>query len=92
LHTFIEKVTVFRDATKYVDGDLAQVPGEDADAKTYKLGALYDRYFEYADVLSAQGLVKEAVAFFEVNAGRLHRVCIGLRRNQGASTDGFWRA
>jgi len=66
LHTFIEKVTVFRDATKYVDGDLAQVPGEDADAKTYKLGALYDRYFEYADVLSAQGLVKEAVAFLKL--------------------------
>ncbi|KAG1814997.1 uncharacterized protein BJ212DRAFT_1481536 [Suillus subaureus] len=66
LHTFIEKVTVFRDATKYVDGDLAQVPGEDAGAKTYKLGALYDRYFEYADVLSAQGLVKEAVAFLKL--------------------------
>lgn len=66
LHTFIEKVTIFRDATKYVDGDLAQVPGEDAGAKTYKLGALYDRYFEYADLLSAQGLVKEAVAFLKL--------------------------
>ncbi|KAG1894157.1 uncharacterized protein F5891DRAFT_1063572 [Suillus fuscotomentosus] len=66
LHTFIEKVTVFRDATKYVDGDLAQVPGEDAGAKTYKLAALYDRYFEYADVLSTQGLVKEAVAFLKL--------------------------
>ncbi|KAG1730307.1 hypothetical protein EDB19DRAFT_1740751 [Suillus lakei] len=66
LHTFIEKVTVFRDATKYVDGDLAQVPGEDAGTKTYKLGALYDRYFDYADLLSAQGLVKEAVTFLKL--------------------------
>ncbi|KAG1767684.1 hypothetical protein EDD22DRAFT_875239 [Suillus occidentalis] len=66
LHTFIEKVTIFRDATKYVDGDLAQAPGEDAGVKTYKLGALYDRYFEYADLLSAQGLVKEAVAFLKL--------------------------
>ena len=66
LHTFIEKVTVFRDAIKYVDGDLAQTPGEDAGAKTYKLGALYDRYFEYADMLSTQGLVKEAVAFLKL--------------------------
>lgn len=66
LHTFIEKVTVFRDAIKYVDGDLAQTPSEDASVKTYKLGALYDRYFEYADMLSTQGLVKEAVAFLKL--------------------------
>jgi protein transport protein SEC31 len=66
LHTFIEKVTVFRNAIKYVDGDLAQAPSEDADGKTYKLGALYDRYFEYADMLSTQGLVKEAVAFLKL--------------------------
>ncbi|KAG2068579.1 transport protein [Suillus decipiens] len=66
LHNFIEKVTVFRDAIKYVDGDLAQVTGEDAGAKTYKLSALYDRYFEYADVLSTQGLVKEAVTFLKL--------------------------
>ncbi|OAX38742.1 hypothetical protein K503DRAFT_137102 [Rhizopogon vinicolor AM-OR11-026] len=66
LHTFIAKVTVFRDAIKYVDGDLAQTSSEDAGAKTYKLSALYDRYFEYADMLSTQGLVKEAVAFLKL--------------------------
>ena len=66
LQTFIEKVTVFRDATKYVDDDLAQTPSEDASVKTYKLGVLYDRYFEYADMLSTQGLVKEAVAFLKL--------------------------
>ncbi|KAH7925064.1 hypothetical protein BV22DRAFT_1089788 [Leucogyrophana mollusca] len=66
LQTFIEKVTVFRSAIKYLDGDLTQTPGEDAGAKTYKLAALYDRYFEYADLLAAQGLVQEAVAFLKL--------------------------
>ncbi|KAH7912755.1 hypothetical protein BJ138DRAFT_1060464 [Hygrophoropsis aurantiaca] len=66
LQTFIEKVTVFRSAIKYVDGDLDQSASEDAGAKTYKLAALYDRYFEYADLLAAQGLVQEAAAFLKL--------------------------
>ncbi|KAF8629447.1 hypothetical protein AX15_003441 [Amanita polypyramis BW_CC] len=66
LQTFIEKVTVFRAATKYVDEDLNQrnVVGADGDvAKTYKLASLYDRYFEYSEMLAMQGLVKEAAEF-----------------------------
>ena len=63
LQTFIEKVTVFRTAVKYVDEDLKAGAGTDSEAKTYKLSALYDRYFEYADLLASQGLVKEAVSF-----------------------------
>ncbi|KAG8216349.1 hypothetical protein J3R82DRAFT_6428 [Butyriboletus roseoflavus] len=67
LQTFIEKVTVFRGAVKYVDGDLL-APIEDTDGalKTYKLAALYDRYFEYAEMLAAQGLVKEAVEYLKL--------------------------
>ncbi|KAL0062586.1 protein transport protein S31 [Marasmius tenuissimus] len=61
LQTFVEKVTVFRSATKYVDGDLGL-----AGVKAYKLGALYDRYFEYASALASQGLVKEAVSFLRL--------------------------
>ncbi|KAF8550015.1 hypothetical protein OG21DRAFT_1488102 [Imleria badia] len=67
LQTFIEKVTVFRGAVKYVDGDLS-VPTEGTDGaiKAYKLAALYDRYFEYAEMLAAQGLVKEAVEYLRL--------------------------
>ncbi|KAH9059766.1 hypothetical protein EDB87DRAFT_1675007 [Lactarius vividus] len=64
LQTFIEKVTVFRAAASYIDKDLEQTVGGDAGA--YKLSGLYDRYFEYADFLAAQGLVKHAVAFLKL--------------------------
>ena len=68
LQTFIEKVTVFRAAASYVDKDLLQKEsvGQDTTARTYKLSALYDRYFEYADFLATQGLVKHAVAFLKL--------------------------
>ncbi|KAG9311858.1 hypothetical protein JVU11DRAFT_8110 [Chiua virens] len=67
LQTFIEKVTVFRGAVKYVDGDLSVAAGNTDDAvKTYKLAALYDRYFEYAEMLAAQGLIKEAVEYLRL--------------------------
>ncbi|KAL0571826.1 protein transport protein S31 [Marasmius crinis-equi] len=60
LQTFIEKVTVFRSATKYTDPDLG------SGSKLYKLAALYDRYYEYASALASQGLVKEAVGFLKL--------------------------
>ena len=60
LQSFIEKVTVFRAATKYDDADLAQTNGG---VKTFKLASLYDRYLEYAELLTTQGLVKEAISF-----------------------------
>ncbi|KAF7367477.1 Nucleoporin-interacting protein [Mycena sanguinolenta] len=60
LQTFIEKVTVFRAATKYVDADLS------TEETTYKLSGLYERYYEYASLLAAQGLVDEAVRFLEL--------------------------
>ncbi|KAI0777311.1 hypothetical protein BD413DRAFT_467598 [Trametes elegans] len=67
LQTFIEKVTIFRKAINYVDEDLnVQTPVDDSAVRTYKLSGLYDRYFEYADLLAAQGLVKEAVSFLRL--------------------------
>lgn len=67
LQSFIEKVTIFRSATKYQDDQLTATPANDtATVKTYKLATLYDRYFEYADFLSTQGLVKEALAFVKL--------------------------
>ncbi|KAK0229698.1 hypothetical protein EDD85DRAFT_776241 [Armillaria nabsnona] len=62
LQSFIEKVTVFRSATKYVDGDLQP----HSDIKTFKLSDLYDRYFEYAGLLASQGLVEEATVFLKL--------------------------
>ncbi|KAI0826287.1 hypothetical protein BC629DRAFT_1434747 [Irpex lacteus] len=73
LQTFIEKVTVFRSAIKYQDTDLSlPSDGEEAEARTYKLSGLYDRYFEYADLLAAQGLVKEALSFLKLTPASYH--------------------
>ena len=67
LQTFIEKVTVFRGAVKYVDDDLSvHAENTDGAVKNYKLAALYDRYFEYAEMLAAQGLTKEAVEYLKL--------------------------
>jgi len=74
LQTFIEKVTVFRTAVKYVDEDLKASAGAVSVAKTYKLSALYDRYFEYADLLASQGLVTEAVGFLKLTPADYHGV------------------
>ncbi|KAF8886801.1 hypothetical protein BD779DRAFT_1673098 [Infundibulicybe gibba] len=62
LQTFVEKVTVFRSATNYEDSDLSQ-SSPDEPSTSYKLAALYDKYFEYAELLTTQGLIKEAMSF-----------------------------
>ncbi|KAK0467632.1 hypothetical protein IW261DRAFT_1573805 [Armillaria novae-zelandiae] len=62
LQSFIEKVTVFRSATKYVDSDLQP----QSDIKTFIFSNMYDRYFEYAGVLASQGLVEEATVFLKL--------------------------
>ncbi|KAI8971291.1 hypothetical protein BD414DRAFT_540468 [Trametes punicea] len=73
LQTFIEKVTIFRKAINYVDEDLSiKSEIDDSTVRTYKLSGLYDRYFEYADLLAAQGLVKEAVAFLKLVPAEYH--------------------
>ena len=74
LQTFIEKVTVFRTAVKYADEDLKASTGSDSEAKSYKLSALYDRYFEYADLLASQGLVKEAIGFLNLTPVDYHGI------------------
>ncbi|KAF9547194.1 hypothetical protein CPC08DRAFT_675391 [Agrocybe pediades] len=61
LQTFIEKVTIFRAATSYKDEAL-----QNANVSDFKLASLYDRYFEYAELLCTQGLVKEAVDFLKL--------------------------
>lgn len=56
LQSFVEKIAVFQAATKYVDVDLSST----TKGVVYKLASLYDRYFDYAELLASQGLVKEA--------------------------------
>ncbi|KAK0204346.1 hypothetical protein DFS33DRAFT_1338755 [Desarmillaria ectypa] len=76
LQSFIEKVTVFRSATKYVDGDLQR---QDSDIKTFKLANLYDRYFEYAGLLASQGLVEEAKVFLKLTPSDYKGPGCGIR-------------
>jgi len=66
LQSFVEKVAVFRAATNYEDIALIQKATNDEPPQAYKLAALYDRYFEFAEILSSQGLVKEAVGFLDL--------------------------
>lgn len=70
LQSFIEKVSVFKAATGYVDEDLL-IPTEsaaaaEAGARTYKLAGLYDRYYEYADLLATQGSVDIAAKYVKM--------------------------
>jgi protein transport protein SEC31 len=48
LQNFIEKVTVFRDVTKFQDTERSLTSG-------WKLAPLYDKYTEYADIVAAHG-------------------------------------
>ncbi|KAL8768370.1 MAG: hypothetical protein Q9209_005404 [Squamulea sp. 1 TL-2023] len=48
LQQFIEKVTVFREATKFEDKDLQAT-------SKWKLGPLYDKYTEFADLVASYG-------------------------------------
>ncbi|EIW71064.1 hypothetical protein TREMEDRAFT_28108 [Tremella mesenterica DSM 1558] len=70
LHGFIEKVTVFAVGSGYVDEDLMRptenVETAEAGARSYKLSALYDRYYEYADLLVNQGLVELAARYVQM--------------------------
>lgn len=78
LQSFVEKVTVFRAATNYKDEALTR--NSASDSETFKLAALYDRYFEYAELLSTQGLVKEAVNFLKLTPS-------GYKGSTGADLD-----
>jgi protein transport protein SEC31 len=70
LQSFIEKVAVFQAATGYTDQDLAH-PTESAEAaetgaRSYKLAGLYDRFYEYADLLATQGQVDMAAKYVQM--------------------------
>ncbi len=59
LQTLIEKVTVFREVTKFEDNDRDRTSG-------WKLSALYDKYTEYADVVAAHGFLDIAEKYLDL--------------------------
>lgn len=59
LQTFIEKVSVFREVTRFVDADKNATSG-------WKLATLYDRYVEYADILTTNGQLHAASKYLNL--------------------------
>ncbi|KAL9605875.1 MAG: hypothetical protein Q9179_000939 [Wetmoreana sp. 5 TL-2023] len=59
LQQFIEKVTVFREATNFHDKDLQAT-------SNWKLGLLYDRYTEYANLVASHGQLQIAERYLDL--------------------------
>jgi protein transport protein SEC31 len=59
LQNFIEKVTVFRDVTKFQDTEKSLT-------SDWKLAPLYDRYTEYADIVAAHGHLSIAERYLDL--------------------------
>ena len=59
LQNFIEKVTVFRDVTKFQDTEQNLTSG-------WKLAPLYDKYTEYADIVAAHGFLAVAEKYLDL--------------------------
>lgn len=59
LQNFIEKVTVFREAVKFVDEEKGL-------SANWKLQALYEKYCEYADIVASQGQLEVASRYLDL--------------------------
>lgn len=59
LQSFIEKVTVFREAVKFVDEEKSL-------STNWKLQALYEKYCEYADIVASQGQLEVAARYLDL--------------------------
>ena len=59
LQNFIEKVTVFRQVTKFQDTEHGQT-------SDWKLATLYDKYTEYADILAGHGQLEVAQKYLDL--------------------------
>ena len=83
LQNFIEKVTVFRDVTKFQDRERNVSSG-------WKLAPLYDRYIEYADIVAAHGHLSTAEKYLDLlpaqyPAAEVARSRVKLASRVGAS-------
>ncbi|KAK6206508.1 protein transport protein S31 [Pestalotiopsis sp. IQ-011] len=59
LQHFIEKVSIFREVTKFQDTELQETSG-------WKLGSLYDKYVEYADIVAGHGQLSVAQKYLSL--------------------------
>ena len=59
LQSFIEKVTLFREVTKYTDSEQSQ-------SSDWKLASLYDKYAEYADIVAGHGHLSTAEKYLDL--------------------------
>jgi protein transport protein SEC31 len=59
LQNFIEKVTIFRDVTKFQDAELNA-------SSDWKLAPLYEKYTEYADIVAAHGHLSIAERYLDL--------------------------
>ena len=59
LQNFIEKVTVFRDVTKFQDTEKNSI-------SDWKLAPLYEKYAEYADIVAAHGHLSIAERYLDL--------------------------
>lgn len=59
LQNFVEKVTVFRQVTKFQDSEQNAASG-------WKLATLYDKYIEYADILAGHGQLEVAQKYLDL--------------------------
>ena len=59
LQNFIEKVTIFRQITKYQDGEKSLSSG-------WKLSTLYEKYTEYAEILASHGQLEAAQRYLDL--------------------------
>lgn len=59
LQQFVEKVTVFREAARFEDKELQAT-------SNWKLGLLYDKYTEYADLVASYGQLDIAQRYLEL--------------------------
>ncbi|KHO02018.1 protein transport protein (SEC31) [Metarhizium album ARSEF 1941] len=83
LQNFIEKVTVFRQVTKFQDSEQNQT-------SDWKLATLYDKYVEYADILASHGQLELAQKYLSLlpssyPAGELARNRVQLATKKPAA-------
>lgn len=78
LQSFIEKVTVFREAIRYQDCDRGAT-------QDWKLAVLYEKYIEYADLASAHGQLQIAKRYLDLVPSNFPAADVAKSRVQQAT-------
>ena len=80
LQNFIEKVSVFREAVKFVDNERALSSG-------WKLSPLYEKYCEYADVVASHGQLAVAGKYLDLLPPEYPAAGVARNRVKQATTE-----